>query len=258
MSIINDEISELRLDYPKISSLSDHHIFSLICLKYFYNDGNFNYSDYKGSFTDGSDDGGIDLITVDQKNGQDFLVLIQSKFVNDLENSQDVIDIFTKMIQTVQNFKNARTAGYSKTLKRVYLNNYDSITNTPPNISFVTFLSVNVTDERKNQINNELSNMDELESFEYSVYFRQDIEAQINKYKSPKLFVKEDRVQIAKNDGHIKYGETGLLVNVYANSLRTLFDKYRDQGLFEQNFRYFIRNKKIDDGINKSLTKKRD
>jgi len=81
MSIIKDEIDELKLEYPKIKTLNDEYIFSLICQKYFYKEGNFNYSDYKDSFTDGREDGGIDLITIDQKNGQDFMILVQSKYI---------------------------------------------------------------------------------------------------------------------------------------------------------------------------------
>lgn len=258
MNLIYDEINNLKFDYPKLSLLKDEFVFSLVCQKYFYNDGNFYFSDYKESFTDGREDGGIDLITVDQKNGQDYLVLIQSKFIGELANSQDVIDIFTKMDQTIQNFKNARTAGYNKKLKKIYWDKYDSIENQPPNIELVVFLSAQLTSEMKNRINNELSNIEVLGTYECSVYTKDDIEAQINKYNSPKLYVTEDKVNIAKNDGVIKYGETGLLVNVSALSLRKLYDKYKDQGLFEQNFRYFVRNKKIDESINKSLTNKRN
>jgi DNA-dependent RNA polymerase auxiliary subunit epsilon len=70
--------------------------------------------------------------------------------------------------------------------------------------------------------------------------------------------VPEDKVRINKHDGILKYGDFGMLVNISSNSLKDLYDKHRNKGLFEQNFRYFVRNKKIDDKITDSLQKKRD
>jgi hypothetical protein len=61
-----------------------------------------------------------------------------------------------------------------------------------------------------------------------------------------------------KESGKIKYKDNGILVNVRASSLKRLYEKYKDAGLFEQNFRYFVGNKRIDNNITKSLTNKRD
>ena len=37
-----------------------------------------------------------------------------------------------------------------------------------------------------------------------------------------------------------------------------MYDRFKDRGLFEQNFRYYIKHKKIDDNILKSLSSRRD
>jgi hypothetical protein len=51
--IIDTEIAKLKEDYPRLSGLADEYLFSLICFKYFYNNGKFDYSDYMDCFVDG-------------------------------------------------------------------------------------------------------------------------------------------------------------------------------------------------------------
>lgn len=258
MDLILDEVKVLRDEFPKLPKLLDEAVFSLVCLRYFFNQGEFGYGDYRDAYTDGRSDGGIDLVLVHEKDGEDRLVLVQSKLVSSLDDAQDVVDIFTKMAQTVENFQLDRTAAYSKRLKRIYRDRLDSLENQPPNIAMIAFVAGAVSDERKSQIRGELEGIEHLQAYDISVFYRDDIERQIRSVKEPQLFVPEDKVSIAKDDGHITKGANGLLVNVSANSLRHLYDKYRDKGLFEQNFRYFIRNQKIDSGINESLARKRD
>ncbi|MEE8479199.1 MAG: hypothetical protein V3S42_04240 [Candidatus Neomarinimicrobiota bacterium] len=104
---IKSEIKALKQDYPRISGLKQEYLFSLVCLRYFFNDGRFEYSTYQDSFVDGRDDGGIDLITTNEIESQDLVVLIQSKMITSISDSQDLINVFTKMHQTVEDFKNS-------------------------------------------------------------------------------------------------------------------------------------------------------
>jgi len=62
--LIRREIDEIRKDIRKISDLSEEYLFSLVCFKYFYNDGYLSYKDYREIFVDGKNDGGIDLLFV--------------------------------------------------------------------------------------------------------------------------------------------------------------------------------------------------
>src|SRR5437588_186908 len=118
--IIKSEIKTLRSDIPKISQLSDEFLFSLVCYKYFYNDGRLNYSDCRDCYVDGRSDGGVDVIAVDEDDQQPHLVLIQSKLIPKIGNKQDVVDIFTKMDQTCRDFDDYRTGQYNDRLKRIF------------------------------------------------------------------------------------------------------------------------------------------
>ena len=117
---LENEIKYLKDDLPKFKTLKDEDLFSLVCLKYFYYPDNFTYTSYKDSFVDGKNDGGIDLVVVDELDSYSTtLSLIQSKFVSSINNKQEIIDIFTKIQQTYENFINNKTARYNARLKRL-------------------------------------------------------------------------------------------------------------------------------------------
>ena len=258
-NIIEKEIQDLKDSLPRLPDLNNEYLFSLVCLKYFYNNGRLDYADYKDSFVDGKNDGGIDLITINEDiSGQTSLILIQSKCISSLNNKQDVVDIFTKMDQTVRNFQEYRTAKYNKRLKRIFKEKLDFIEDFDSNIELVLFLNIDLINQRCEEIRYLIENIDELKKYQLITYYKNEIEQQINNINEPRNYVQEEKIYFAEKDGILKYRENGILVNISANSLRDLYDKYRDRGLFEQNFRYYIRNKKIDDNIIKSLSKKRN
>jgi hypothetical protein len=256
-NLIENEIQDLKEDLPKFSHLSDEYLFSFVCFKYFYNDGRLDYKDYSDCFVDGKLDGGIDLITVDESDEQVRLVLIQSKLISQLKNKQDVIDMFTKMDQTFRNFQEYKYAKYNKRLKRIFKDKLAFVEDQMPIYEFDLFLSVSIDKNRKNEINRSIEDIEELNKYQIRAFYKEEIEEQIRNVKEPKYFISEGKIKFEKKDGIIEYGDNGLLINISSNSIRDLYDKYRDKGLFEQNFRYFIRNKRIDDSINDSLKKKR-
>ena len=95
--IIDMEITSIKSSVDQTSKLSDDYIFGLVCFKYFYNEGRFDKLDYKCSFTDGPNDGGIDVVAINELDLSRNLVLIQSKNVQDFNSKDNVKDIFTKM-----------------------------------------------------------------------------------------------------------------------------------------------------------------
>jgi hypothetical protein len=255
---IESEISVLQADYPRLAGLRDEYLFSMVCLKYFYNDGDFDYRDYSETFADGRDDGGIDLITVAESEESLRLILIQSKLITSLSNTQDVIDVFTKIDQTYRDFVDYRRAGYNARLKRILVHAMSEVEDKSPTINLVLFLSTDISEERKEDIERELERIEALQQYDKQVFYRSDIEEQIKNIKDPIYFVAEDKIKIDRPGNMIKYKDHGLLVSVSANSLKDLYCKYKERGLFEQNYRYFVRNKRIDDSILRSLHEKRD
>lgn len=250
------EIESLKTDYPRVSNLNDEYLFSLVCYRYFFKNGSFDYSDYSNCFVDGKNDGGIDVLAINERDGQEVLALIQGKMVSSI-GSQDIIDIFTKMDQTLTNFAEARTSRYNTRLKRIYKETISRLDD-QPNIDMLLFVNCDITDARKQKILDDIDNIDSLSNYDISIHYKKGINEQIKNVQEPKYYVAEGSIKIARDEGIIEYGDNGLLVNVSANSIRDLYDIYKDKGLFEQNFRYFFRTKRIDDNIKSSLRRNRD
>ena len=256
---ISKAIKEITDNLPEVKSLSEDLLFGIVSYKYFFNEGRYDKSDYKNSFVDGANDGGIDLIAVEENDLDKNLVLIQSKNIQGVNSKDEIKDIFTKMAQTVSDFKNERIGAYNDRLRRIFREKYDDA-NDDANftIKLVLFLGFNKDDEYKSFIHTHLAKIEALEDYEILIYYKNDIIQQIESYDEQQRFVSQGKIKIFKNHGAIKNGDNGLLVDISANSLRELYDLYKDSGLFEQNFRYFIRNEKIDNQINESLKGKRD
>ena len=115
---IKIEQDNLKSSIRTLSSMQDFDLFSFVCLKYFYKNGSFEHSDVRNHYTDGANDGGIDQIFSDVDNEE--LIFIQDKDVANIPNSQDVIDMLTKMHQTIERLKNNETNGLNQKLLRVY------------------------------------------------------------------------------------------------------------------------------------------
>lgn len=257
--LIEKDISSMKNTNVYRGNLSDDLLFGIVCYKYFYNNGQFNQSDFDSAYTDGSNDGGIDLIAVNENDFGKSMVLIQSKNVQALNSKDDIKDIFTKMAQTVSDFRSERIGSYNNRLRRIFSEKYDdAIDDSNFSIEMSLFLGFDKDEEHKEKIMQHLSKVVALEDFELSIFYKSEVEQQIESFADGKRFVPNGVVNIYKDHGIIRNGQNGILVDVSAISIRKLFDKYKDKGLFEQNFRYFIRNKKIDDQIHHSLKKDRD
>lgn len=257
ISIVRDE---LYASSNKLTvNLSDDLLYGIVCYKYFYNDGRFDVIEFKNSYTDGANDGGIDLIAVNDGDLYKSLVLVQSKHVKDFNSKDEIKDIFTKMAQTVTDFRTGKIGSYNNALRRIYPEKYDdAVGDENFSINLVLFINTNKTEQYKSDIMTHLNKVPELENFDISIFYKNEVEQQIKNFENGQRYVDEGRVGIYKEHGYIKYGDNGILVNISALSVRDLYDRYKDDGLFEQNFRYFVRNAKIDDQINLSLKKKRD
>ena len=261
MSKINlqEYLAEIKCDYPKLKSLSDEDLFSALCLKYFYYPKDFSFTSFKDCYVDGKNDGGIDLIIIsDTDTYSTTLSLVQCKYLENLNNKQDIVDVFTKIEQTYSNFLNNKTTQYNQRLKKIFKDKLNDIDDVDNSLELILFISIDASDTRKQEIQEFINNVNSLTTYTIIIYYLDDIEKQIDLISNPKRFVDEAQIEIKHKDGVLHFGEEGALVNISANSLRNIYDRFKDQGLFEQNFRYYIKNKKIDDNINNSLRKRRD
>lgn len=256
---VKREIELLRKDVPKLNDLPDESLFSLVCQKYFYNDGHFDFRDYKSTFTDGPGDGGIDFVTaVESDDGNTILVLAQSKYVGKSPEKKEIINIFKEIDSTFRVFAEGGATGkYNDKLRNILRNKVDEMTELSPKYELSLFIDTNLTEQKKEELREIISQ--DLDAYDIYIRDSSDICAQIDLIKEPKINVKQDKIEIQINDHCcLEYGESGVLVNVLASSLNKLYDKYHKQGLFGQNFRNFVPDRKIDDNIKQSLQKRRD
>ena len=254
---ISKEISLLTTDIPKLKDFGADYLFSAVCVKYFFNEGHYSLKDFKSTFVDGKNDGGIDLILVDEDEDKPKLIFVQGKYISELANKQDIVDIFTKMDQTIRDLKSNKFSAYNDKLKKVFVAQNELVQDQNPGIpQLILFIDVEVDEKKKEWAIERLAGL--CDDYEITIYDSNQIIEQIDLVKNPALYVNEDKIDWAKEDGHLTYGKDGLLVNVYANSVRSLYIKHKDQGLFAQNFRYYVRNKKIDDSVKHTLDKRRE
>lgn len=252
---IDIEIDNLKSSSITLSRMEDFHLFSFVCLKHFFKNGIFEHSDIRNHHTDGSNDGGIDLICSDIDNEE--LIFIQDKYISSLSNAQHVINMLTEMHQTIERLKNNETTGLNSKLLRVYGErkaDHDLGDYVP---SLAVFISCEVTANLERKIREEIAQNDNFADYKnVNVFFKNHIEEEIQRSLNPPRFVEEGRVSIDKEAGFIEYSHNnvnGMIVNISAKSVKELYNTYKDDGLFEKNFRYYIQNKKIDDQIKLSL-----
>ena len=234
---------------------TEEYLFTLEMVDLFYYKGNIGKIDIKTGFTDGTGDGGIDFIyTYDE-----VMYLIQGKTSEDL-TIEDISNVFYKMKNTVENFESGEYSQYSKKLKSVYKNVYDSLDDNK-NIELVLFTNTKLNEEVLKKIN-KLREKPEFSSFEIIIHDKGDIERKEILAYSDRDLVEEDAVQIFlnkenKND-KLSYGENGIIVNVKATSIKSLYEKHSDSGLFSYNLREHVSQKNVDEGIELTIKNDKD
>ena len=234
---------------------TEEYLFTLEMVDLFYYKGNIGKIDIKTGFTDGTGDGGIDFIYTDDE----VMYLIQGKTSEDL-TIEDISNVFYKMKNTVENFEGGEYSQYSKKLKSVYKNVYDSLDDNK-NIELVLFTNTKLNEEVFKKIN-KLREKPEFSSFEIIIHDKGDIERKEILAYSDRDLVEEDAVQIFlnkenKND-KLSYGENGIIVNVKATSIKSLYEKHSDSGLFSYNLREHVSQKNVDEGIELTIKNDKD
>ena len=234
---------------------TEEYLFTLEMVDLFYYKGNIGKIDIKKGFTDGTGDCGIDFIYTDDE----VMYLIQGKTSEDL-TIEDISNVFYKMKNTVENFESGEYSQYSKKLKSVYKNVYDSLDDNK-NIELVLFTNTKLNEEVLKKIN-KLREKPEFSSFEIIIHDKGDIERKEILAYSDRDLVEEDAVQIFlnkenKND-KLSYGENGIIVNVKATSIKSLYEKHSDSGLFSYNLREHVSQKNVDEGIELTIKNDKD
>lgn len=253
---INSVISFLN---QKKIIVTEEQAFEYLVLQYFhYEEKSLDkiYLDIKNNnITNGSNDGGIDFIYYDEED--DILHLAQCKY-SDSVGVQTIIDEFSKIDRTVEDFRIANTGSYNSILSKLLQESIDRLPDSGQIIySFYTPSSVDHNRIARKIKNDTVSFSNEMISINDVEY----IESQIQQVNSTISTVKEFKIKIDKPKNYLEYESSesiGILVNVSSVSVTKMYNQFKDAGLFDLNIRKYIRNKMVDDGITNSLNSDRE
>lgn len=93
-----------------------------------------------------------------------------------------------------------------------------------------------------------------LENFSYVIFFPEDIKEFVQDIDSPSLFVKQGTLTLTDRNQFLFHGqEKSLVTSISAKSLKNLYVKHGNSGLFTSNLRYYVKSAKIDTNIKNSI-----
>lgn len=205
------------------------------------------------NFTDSKGDGGIDFVYFDEDESE--VVVGQNKYSKKITSGQARNEI-RKALETLSNFQKASTSMYAATLRQQLQDALDRLTDESDGNIHLMFISLsNLT---RSAVTKDL---DSRAVSSISVVNAENLEDIILKTQSDQELVPAYTLDLDKAKNFLAYAnekEEGVIVNVQSDSLVRLYNARSTKGLFNLNIRRYIRSKNVDDGIKKTLSKRRD
>lgn len=259
--VLLNELRSIKEELEKSNKkVTDENAFEYLVMQFFcYKIKNIKPKlyDIESSITNGPNDGGIDFVYYDDEESK--VVLGQCKCTENMKLN-DIISELNKMSSTVENFKKAYTGTYNKKLKTNLQNALDRLPDeSAGNVEYCIFTT---SDINQNDVTNKLHAENNLYSKDMvSVYGVSEINSQIKELIEKAKTVNEYKIEIDYPHNVLQYetdNVSGIMVNMSSESLVRMYDKFKDEGLFDLNIRKYIKNKTVDEGIKETLDKERD
>lgn len=259
--VLLNELRSIKEELEKSNKkVTDENAFEYLAMQFFcYKITNIKPKlyDIESSITNGPNDGGIDFVYYDDEESK--VVLGQCKYTENMKLN-DIISELNKMSSTVENFKKAYTGTYNKKLKTNLQNALDRLPDeSAGNVEYCIFTT---SDINQNDVTNKLHTENNLYSKDMvSVYGVSEINSQIKELIEKAKTVNEYKIEIDYPHNVLQYetdNVSGIMVNMSSESLVRMYDKFKDEGLFDFNIRKYIKNKTVDEGIKETLDKERD
>lgn len=259
--VLLNELRSIKEELEKSNKkVTDENAFEYLAMQFFcYKIKNIKPKlyDIESSITNGPNDGGIDFVYYDDEESK--VVLGQCKYTENMKLN-DIISELNKMSSTVENFKKAYTGTYNKKLKTNLQNALDRLPDeSAGNVEYCIFTT---SDINQNDVTNKLHAENNLYSKDMvSVYGVSEINSQIKELIEKAKTVNEYKIEIDYPHNVLQYetdNVSGIMVNMSSESLVRMYDKFKDEGLFDLNIRKYIKNKTVDEGIKETLDKERD
>ena len=259
--VLLNELRSIKKELEKSKKkVTDENAFEYLAMQFFcYKIKNIEPKlyDIESSITNGPNDGGIDFVYYDDEESK--VVLGQCKYTENMKLN-DIISELNKMSSTVENFKKANTGTYNKKLKTNLQNALDRLPDeSAGNVEYCIFTT---SDINQNDVTNKLHAEHNLYSKDMvSVYGVSEINSQIKELIERAKTVNEYKIEIDHPHNVLQYetdNVSGIMVNMSSESLVRMYDKFKDEGLFDLNIRKYIKNRTVDEGIKETLDKERD
>lgn len=259
--VLLNELRSIEKELEKSNKkVTDENAFEYLAMQFFcYKIKNIEPKlyDIESSITNGPNDGGIDFVYYDDEESK--VVLGQCKYTENMKLN-DIISELNKMSSTVENFKKANTGAYNKKLKTNLQNALDRLPDeSAGNVEYCIFTT---SDINQNDVTNKLHAEHNLYSKDMvSVYGVSEINSQIKELIERAKTVNEYKIEIDYPHNVLQYetdNVSGIMVNMSSESLVRMYDKFKDEGLFDLNIRKYIKNRTVDEGIKETLDKERD
>lgn len=255
MEQIRHELKKI-IDYSTQvgNPLTEESAFNYLILQYFYFNGEpiqESWYDISACITDGTNDGGIDFVYFDDDNAK--IIIGQNKYSKNI-HQQDIFSELKKADNTINNFEKYVTSSYNSRLKEVLQNCLDRLTD--ENIGNIEFVFSTISNLSKDKFNEKLKNQNLSSISQISLHSKDDIDSRIELLKSDVITVSEAKLNLDKAHNYLEYESDnmkGVFVNISSHSLKTIYNKYKDKGLFDLNIRKYIRNKVVDDSITDTI-----
>lgn len=248
-------IERIKEHYPVYRDYQDYHIFTILCIKYFFfcdSGVAFDQDLVKEYLTDGKNDGGIDAIFNDPTSENNDVIIVQSKFYkNTALASDNVAGELYKINESLKKLQSNKISEFNDKLVSAYRNATSQMEDNG-NIRIVFFTSYQPKNKReRNRLDKSMREY--FEKYDLEMNFRSDIEAQIEMCDNGKLCVDYDKIAIDDKDNSLTY-KNSVIVNISALSLQDLQNRRRN-GLLGMNLRYYVRQKAVDTGIERTIAK---
>lgn len=245
-------VKAFKEKFPQFKSQQDYIVFTGMCIYYFYftSGDAFDPDQVLRSIVDGANDGGIDAVLNDPSSEGNDLILIQSKYYNAADVTQDkIVGELSKINETVKKLDKYKTEGFKADMVSAYRNGISEMED-DGNKRIVFFTSDEIPSKKtKNSILKAVQSY--FPDFDVELNFSDDIQSQIELSENGKTVVEYDELDLDEPDNALHY-EDSIIVNVSAKSLQDLQNRRRTS-LLGMNLRYHIAGKNVDDAIAKTI-----
>ncbi|MBO1301388.1 AIPR family protein, partial [Enterococcus sp. DIV1271a] len=149
------------------------------------------------------------------------------------------------------------TSLYNKEVKRLYRNALDRLNDENVGNIEVVFSSLSKFNEEK--VNTKLFSMGRFS--ELTFLDEKEIEKMIGEIRDNLPVVSEYKFSLDRTNNYLEYKSDyyeGVVVNIDAHSLKSAYEKYEKDGLFNLNIRRYIKSKAVDDAIINTIIKDSD